>query len=64
MARSKTPPTWPSDDQVRELEGSDRFTDDGRKVTESERVGGMSPDSDAETEPASRPKRPHHRSRR
>jgi hypothetical protein len=64
MSRSKRPPTWPSDDQVRELEGNDEFTEDGRKVAESERVGVMAPDSDADTEPDERVKRPRHRSRR
>jgi hypothetical protein len=64
MSRSKRPPTWPSDDQVRELEGDAEFTDDGRKAAESERVGGMAPDSDGDTEPDGRAKRPRHRSRR
>jgi hypothetical protein len=64
MSRSKRPPTWPSDDQVREQEGDDEFTDDGRKVTESERVGGMAPDTDDASEPDHRVKRPRHHSRR
>jgi hypothetical protein len=62
MSRSKRPPTWPPDDQVRELEDDGEFTDDGRKVSDSERVGGMAPDTDAEPDP--RFKRPRHRSRR
>jgi hypothetical protein len=65
MSRSKRPPTWPPDDQVRELdelEDDREFTDDGRKVSDSERVGGMAPDADAE--PDHRFKRPRHRSRR
>jgi hypothetical protein len=66
MSRSKRPPTWPSDDQVRELEGDHEFTDDGRKVSESERVGAMTPDADGDgnTEPERNFKRPRHRSRR
>jgi hypothetical protein len=66
MSRSKRPPTWPSDDQVRELEGNQEFTDDGRKVSESERVGRMAPDADGDTEPERDrgAKRPRHRSRR
>jgi hypothetical protein len=66
MPRSKRPPTWPSDDQVRELEGDQEFTDDGRKVSDSERVGGMAPDADsgAEPEPDPAPKRPRQPSRR
>jgi hypothetical protein len=46
------PPHWPSDDQVREQANDREFTDDGRKLTESERVGGLAPDADPE--PASR----------
>jgi hypothetical protein len=42
----KQRPRWPSDDQVHELDGDREFTDDGRKLNESERVGGMAPDSD------------------
>ena len=41
---------WPSDDKVRELEGDREFADDGRKVNESGRVGGMAPDTDPEQE--------------
>ena len=37
-----------SDDQVREPGGDRAFTEDGRKVTDSERVGGMAPDADPE----------------
>ena len=50
MARSKTS-SWPSDDEVREHEGDHAFTDDGRKVRNSERVGGMAPDADPEHQP-------------
>lgn len=39
-------PVWPSDDQVRERDGDRDFTDDGRKLIGSERVGGMAPDAD------------------
>jgi hypothetical protein len=53
MTPSKRP-RWPSDDKVRELDGDREFTDDGRKVNGSERVGGMAPDADAE---APRPRR-------
>jgi hypothetical protein len=52
-------PIWPSDDQVREAEPGSEFTDDGRKLTESERVGGMAPDADPERPaPAPAPRRP------
>jgi len=64
MSRSKRPSTWPSDDQVRELEGNDEFTDDGRKNADSDHVGVMAPDADADSERAYRVKRPRHRSRR
>lgn len=47
MARV-TQPIWPSDDQIREQEGDRAFTKDGRKVRDSERVGGMAPDIDPE----------------
>jgi hypothetical protein len=57
MTPAKRPPTWPSDDQVRELDGDETFTDDGRKLHESERVGGMAPDADPE-QPRPRPVRP------
>jgi hypothetical protein len=50
-------PIWPSDDQVREQEDDRVFTDDGRKVTGSEHVGGMAPDTDPEG-PARRSERP------
>jgi hypothetical protein len=49
-------PIWPNDDQVREREDRE-FTDDGRKLTESERVGGMAPDADPEAPPPA-PRRP------
>jgi hypothetical protein len=68
MPRSKKPSTLPSDDQVRELEGNegnDDLTDDGRKATESERVGAMAPDADPDGEAEDhRARRPRHRSRR
>jgi hypothetical protein len=48
MTRHKQP-IWPSDDQVREHEGDQAFTEDGRKLTGSERVGGMAPDTDPES---------------
>lgn len=51
MPRSKKPPTWPSDDQIRELEGDREFTDDGRKLNDSERVGGLAPDADPDRLP-------------
>ena len=50
-------PLWPNDDQVRERPDRE-FTDDGRKVTESERVGGMAPDADPEAPPPARRSRP------
>jgi hypothetical protein len=53
MTTKKPPPKWPSDDQVREPEG-EVFTDDGRKRQESDRVGGLAPDSDPEPQ---RPRR-------
>ena len=40
------PPVWPSDDQIRERDGKDQFTGDGRKLQDSERVGGLAPDAD------------------
>jgi hypothetical protein len=39
-------PHWPSDDQVREQASDREFTDDGRKLFESGRVGGLAPDTD------------------
>ena len=56
MARQPQRPIWPSDDQVREPGGDRAFTEDGRKVADSERVGGMAPDADPEC-PAPRPDR-------
>jgi hypothetical protein len=47
-------PLWPSDDQVREVEIEREFTDDGRKINESERVGGMAPDADPDAPPPRR----------
>lgn len=41
-------PLWPTDDDVYELEGDHKFAPDGRKVQQSERVGGMAPDADPE----------------
>jgi hypothetical protein len=52
MPKSKQPSersTWPTDDEVRELEGDEVLSDDGRKLQDAERVGAMSPDSDADT---------------
>ena len=54
---------WPSDDELRELEGDQEFTDDGRKVNDAEHVGASVPDTDADPENP-RPMRPRHRSRR
>ena len=51
-------PIWPSDDQVREHEGDRAFTGDGRKVTGSEHVGGIAPDSDPEHPTPGTPQRP------
>lgn len=48
MARPRQRPIWPSDDQVREQEDDHAFSADGRKVRDSERVGGMAPDADPE----------------
>jgi hypothetical protein len=44
-------PIWPSDDQVREHKDDQVFTDDGRKLADSEHVGGMAPDADPERPP-------------
>ncbi len=55
MPKSKQPnepakrSTWPTDDEVRELEGDEVLSDDGRKLQDAERVGAMSPDADADT---------------
>jgi len=46
------------------MEGNDEFTDDGRKIAESDRVGVMAPDADGDIERDYRVKRPRHRSRR
>jgi hypothetical protein len=56
MPSIKQRPIWPSDDQVHEREGDREFTDDGRKVNESERVGGMAPDADPDPQ-APRPRK-------
>jgi len=45
------PPRWPSDDQLREPGLDEAFTDDGRKRSGSERVGGLAPDTDPEPRP-------------
>jgi hypothetical protein len=60
MPKSKQPserPTWPTDDEVRELEGDEVLADDGRKLQDAERVGAMSPDADPDTG-GDRPPRP------
>jgi hypothetical protein len=54
MPKSKQRSTWPSDDAVRELEGDEVTSDDGRKLQDSEHVGAMSPDADAD-QPMPRP---------
>jgi len=46
-----TQPHWPSDDQLREQRDGEQFTDDGRKLTESPRVGGLAPDADPDAAP-------------
>ncbi|HZJ61929.1 MAG TPA: hypothetical protein VFD36_00285 [Kofleriaceae bacterium] len=61
MSRTKQRPVWPSDDQLRDFDDDEEFTDDGRKVTEADHVGGMAPDTDPDRR---RPPRPRHRSRR
>lgn len=47
MARF-TRPIWLPDDQVSEQNNDQAFTGDGRKVEDSDRVGGMAPDADPE----------------
>ena len=54
---------WPSDDQLREQKDDQEFTDGGRKVVDSEHVGGMSPDAD-DTDPERLPPAPPPRERR
>lgn len=49
-------PVWPTDDQVRELEGDRELTDDGRKVDNSEHVGAAAPDADPDPKPEAPPK--------
>jgi hypothetical protein len=44
-------PLWPTDDQVRELEGDRELTDDGRKVDNANQVGVTAPDADPEPVP-------------
>jgi hypothetical protein len=61
MSRTKHRSVWPSDDQLRELDDDQQFTDDGRKATEADHVGGMAPDTDPARQ---RGMRPRHRSRR
>ncbi len=51
-------PHWPSDDQIREQANDREFSDDGRKLTDSERVGGLAPDADPEPSAAARPAAP------
>jgi hypothetical protein len=58
MPKSKQRPTWPSDDAVRELEGDEVTSDDGRKLQDSEHVGAASPDADADRAPPRRPSQP------
>lgn len=58
MTRPTQRSIWPSDDQVRDQEGDHEFTDDGRKVSASDRVGGMAPDADPERPPARSHPRP------
>lgn len=56
---SPTRPHWPSDDQLREQHNDEQFTDDGRKLTDSPRVGGLAPDADPDAPPpATRRARP------
>ncbi|HEX3766523.1 MAG TPA: hypothetical protein VHW23_47845 [Kofleriaceae bacterium] len=42
---------WPSDDQLREQHEDEQFTEDGRKLTASPRVGGLAPDADPDAPP-------------
>jgi hypothetical protein len=42
---------WPSDDQLREQHNDEQFTEDGRKLTGSPRVGGLAPDADPDAPP-------------
>jgi hypothetical protein len=58
MPKSKQRPTWPTDDEVRELEGDEELSEDGRKLQDSERVGALSPDADADTAPPKQPAKP------
>lgn len=53
-------PIWPSDDQLREQKDDQEFTPGGRKVTDAEHVGGISPDAD-DTDPERLPPRPRPR---
>jgi hypothetical protein len=51
-------PHWPSDDQIREQANDREFSDDGRKLFESGRVGGLAPDADPDLpRRAGRPRR-------
>lgn len=51
MPTSKQRSTWPSDDEVRELEGDEVTSEDGRKLQDSAHVGATSPDADADQPP-------------
>ena len=52
MPRRTQRSAWPSDDQVRERDNDRDYTDDGRKLHDSDRVGAMAPDTDAERQPS------------
>jgi|GEM_PF-6002766 len=58
MPKSKERPMWPADDAVRELEGDEVLSEDGRKLQDSEHVGATSPDADADQPPPRRPAEP------
>ena len=51
MPKPKDRPTWPTDDEVREREGDEVLSDDGRKLQDSERVGALAPDTDPDRKP-------------
>jgi hypothetical protein len=55
MPKSKQRSTWPSDDDVRELEGDEVTSEDGRKLQDSEHVGARSPDADPDAPPPRQP---------
>jgi len=46
MMPAKSSPRWPSDDQLRERDRDRVFTDDGRKLQNTEHVGERTPDTD------------------